>query len=128
MMHVGGVSMNNKIGYILFVSLLSFSFIGLLITLMNDPMWLFRFILITAIIIGIIYFIMKKFVFKSSTIFTKEHKAFQKAARFSKENIEGIRNNQHIKRKMQFGKRTASSTHLTVIEGKKGKKKNRALH
>ena len=32
------------------------------------------------IVIGIIYFIMKKFVFKSSTIFTKEHKAFQKSS------------------------------------------------
>jgi ABC-type multidrug transport system fused ATPase/permease subunit len=128
MMHVGGVSMNNKIGYILFVSLLSFSFIGLLITLMNDPMWLFRFILITAIIIGIIYIIMKKFVFKSSTIFTKEHKAFQKAARFSKRKYRRNTKQPTYKKKNAIRKRTASSTHLTVIEGKKGKKKNRALH
>lgn len=120
--------MNNKVGHLLFVGLVSFAIIGLLIRIITDPTWIIRFILISAVMIGIFYFIMTKFVLKSSPTFNKEQMAFKKAAKLSKRKYKKSPKQPTYKKKNAIRKRTASSTHLTVIEGKKGKKKNRALH
>jgi len=58
----------------------------------------------------------------------KEQRAFMKAARQSKKRLKQGQKKVDLKRKKAVRKRYTSNTHLTVIEGKKGKKKNRAIH
>lgn len=105
--------------------------LGLLSRLFNDPIGFFRNILIIAIVAGIIYMIYTGLT-KGKPV-KKEQQAFRKAARQSKkrqknrtskkDNVASFSAAKSSK-KIKWRKKTDS--HLTVIEGKKNKKKNRA--
>lgn len=99
--------------------------IGVIGKLMTNPIQFLQGLLVTFIVIGIIYFLVRKFLLNKPG--NKEQQAFIKAARRSKKRLsqKGIevsprKDNQQILRKRR------SSNHLTVIEGNKGKKKRRA--
>lgn len=100
---------------------------GLVVTLITQPFRLVRFLLISAILIGIFFLVMKNFSLPNQAM-RKEQRAFIKAARQSKKRIKRGQKKVDSKKKKAVRKRYTSSTHLTVIEGKKGKKKNRAIH
>jgi uncharacterized membrane protein (DUF106 family) len=103
------------------------AFMGLAFLLFTNPGLLVRYILITAAVVGVIYLLMKKFIFSDNTA-NKDQKKFVKAARQTKKKVKRNTKQATQKKKTAIRKRNVSANHLTVIEGKKGKKKNRALH
>jgi uncharacterized protein YacL len=110
------------VGITLFLGVL-----GILYTLFAHPIALFRKIVFVMLVIAAIY-VFYHFIYKRRT--NKAHLAYLKAVRQSKKlHPQAVRkpktNNAHLKMKRPLRKRT-TTTHLTVIDGKKGKKKNRA--
>lgn len=111
--------------FYIIVGLIILSVIGVIGRLLTNPVQFLQGILVTIIVIGIIFFLVKKFLLNKPG--NKEQQAFIKAARKSKKRLlqKGIEvgqrkdNNQTLRKKRP-------SNHLTVIEGNKGKKKNRA--
>jgi predicted tellurium resistance membrane protein TerC len=108
--------------------------IGLITTLVSNPMWLLKQIAIYAALAGVIYLIYRMFMKKR--INNKDYSSYAKAAkkskrRFDEKNNRGsnIRNIAQVKKatKTSAIKKKKQPSHLTVIEGKKGKKKNRAF-
>lgn len=93
--------------------------------LMTNPVQFLQGVFVTIFVIGIIYFLVRKFILNKPG--NKEQQAFIKAARKSKKRLmqKGIEVGQRKDQKQLIRKRRASN-HLTVIEGNKGKKKNRA--
>lgn len=116
--------MRGKSAYLFLSIIILLSIVGLASTLIMNPSHIFRYIIVSAIIIGIIYLLAQKFF---ATNRGSEHRAFLKAARSSKK---------RLKKKESYMKTSGRSvkkirreaTHLTVIEGKKGKRKSRAFH
>ncbi|RUQ28470.1 hypothetical protein ELQ35_12290 [Peribacillus cavernae] len=110
--------------------------LGLASQLFHNPWGLFRSILIMALVAGIVYFIYKRLTKGKPN--KREQRAFVKAARQSKKRhktkkaaFKGKRDNiasfSLAKSSKKLNTRKKSEAHLTVIEGKKNKKKNRAL-
>jgi len=100
---------------------------GILYTLFAHPTALFRKIVFVTLVIAAIS-VFYHFIYKRRT--NKDHLAYLKAVRQSKKlHPQAVRkqktNHAHLKMKRPPRKR-ATTTHLTVIDGKKGKKKNRA--
>jgi hypothetical protein len=109
------------------LSLIVLAIIGLGSVLIGNPLSLLRQIFIMAAAIGIIYFIYRKWISGKPTK-NKEQKAFQKAAkqskkRFKKKVTKSTQSANHAKKRPI---RRKSNANLTVIEGKKNKKNNRA--
>lgn len=108
--------------YILFL----FALLGFGTLLMTNPGVLVRYFVGTMIVIAILLLVFK-FFSPSNIVRTEEDRAFAKAAKYSKK---------RLKKKLTSKKKSPRSKqalrkhpkHLTVIEGKKGKKKSRALH
>lgn len=119
--------MKANLAKILTSFILVLGIIGLAVTVISQPFRLVRFLLISAIIIGIFFLVMRNFGLPNQSM-RKEQRAFIKAARQSKKRIKRGQKKVDSKKKQAVRKRYTSSTHLTVIEGKKGKKKNRAIH
>lgn len=101
--------------------------IGLVFMILNQPLRLLRYFIVSAIIIGVFILLMKNIRFSNQGV-KKEQKEFIKAARQSRRRIKKRTKKVDLKKKQALKKRYSSGTHLTVIEGKKGKKKNRAIH
>ena len=131
------LSVNRKKSMFFIYILLGFAALGLISTLLNDPMQLFKSIFIGAAIVGLIYFVFTRFNRSNSG---EEYQAYRKAARKTtkqKRKHEIIktkrsRHNPHgltVIAKEQLIKRPSSKSDvkLTVIEGKKTRKKNRAF-
>ena len=131
------LSVNRKNSMFLIYILLGFAALGLISTLQNNPMQLFRSILIGAAIVGLIYFVFTRFRRGNSG---EEYQAYRKAARKTtkkkrKQEIIKTKRSKHnphgltVISKEQLIKRPKkkSDVKLTVIEGKKTRKKNRAL-
>jgi FtsZ-interacting cell division protein ZipA len=106
--------------------------IGFLVTLLTRPGFLLREMLIYVIVLAIIYFVVR--------YFTKQRmgkdSSYSKAAKQSKKRFsDRNQNSSHLKSVSTQKKNSKTSTalkkkqasHLTVIEGKKGKKKSRAF-
>jgi hypothetical protein len=131
------LSVNRKNSMIFIYILLGFAALGLISTLINNPFQLIKNVLIGAAVVGLIYFIFTRFRNGNSG---GEYQAYRKAARKtvkkkrkhemiktkrSKHNTHGltvISKEQLINRPKK-----KSDVKLTVIEGKKARKKNRAL-
>ncbi|OCA91076.1 hypothetical protein A8F94_04235 [Bacillus sp. FJAT-27225] len=113
------------IGFLIF-----FAVIGLIGTLLKDPAAFIQNIVIAVLIGLVIFYIYRRIT--SANPAKKEQRAFLKAARQSKKR-KGNRTT-HAQGKNAFHGTLASlkrpkkkaQAHLTVIEGKKGKKKDRA--
>ena len=115
----------------LIYGIIALGVLGLVSRMFNDPIGFLRNILIIAIVAGIIYMIYTA-VTKSKPV-KKEQQAFRKAARQSKKRHktkttkkDNVASFSAAESSRRIKPRRKSDTHLTVIEGKKNKKKNRA--
>ncbi|WP_456274074.1 SA1362 family protein [Bacillus sp. AK031] len=103
--------------------------VGLVSTLMGDPLALLQRILIFAAIAGVIYFIFRKVVMGGKGK-NKDQKAFVKAARQSKKRFNKKTAATKASAPNPFRKksyRKKSQANLTVIEGKKNRKNRASL-
>ncbi|MCU9613847.1 hypothetical protein OEV98_09760 [Caldibacillus lycopersici] len=115
--------MKSKYFAIVFYSLLMLAVIGLF----ANPLRIGREILITIAIVAIIFLLFRHFAAPVSPA-RKEQRAFIHAARRSKRRLKKQLSAKQQMKKNKKAIRKSYPSHLTVIEGKKGKKKNRALH
>lgn len=107
--------------------------IGFLVTLLTRPGFLLREMLIYVIVLAIIYFVVRYF---TKQRMGKDSSSYSKAAKQSKKRFsDRNQSSSHLKSVSTQKKNSKTSTalkkkqasHLTVIEGKKGKKKSRAF-
>jgi mannitol-specific phosphotransferase system IIBC component len=109
--------------------------IGIVSSLLANPAGFLQRIAVIILIGAIVYFLVQRFY--QSTPEKQEQRAFMKAARRSKKRFKhkdvlqtNRRSNANggslTSLKKQNRSKKKSTVHLTVIEGKKGKKKNRA--
>ncbi len=108
-------------------TLVLLAILGLGSWLIGNPLGLLRQLLVTAAVIGIIYFIYRRW-FSHKHSGSNEQRAFLKAAKQSKKRLKkkstgSPRVSQPSKKRSV---RKKSNAKLTVIEGKKNKKNNRA--
>lgn len=117
----------------IFLIIIALAGFGLIYTIVKQPFELIQRIFFILLFIGVFYGIYKIYAHKLGG---KENSAYMKAAKHSKKRLNG---NNHKKGSSKGGKKLTPLTkqrvnlekkknelHLTVIEGKKGKKKNRA--
>lgn len=129
--------MNRKNSMIFVYILLGFAALGLISTLRNDPFQLIKNVLVGVVVVGLMYFIFTRFRKGNSG---KEYQAYSKAARKTTKKkrkyhiikTKRSRNNSHgltvISKEQRINRpKKKSDVKLTVIEGKKTRKKNRAL-
>ncbi|PKR86045.1 SA1362 family protein [Heyndrickxia camelliae] len=112
---------NSLIGVIFLLAIIGFGTL-----LLTNPASLIKQVILTVLVLAAIFFIYRLWSSKKSN--AKEQRSFIKAARKSKK---------RLKKRQASGKspvqarkkpiRKKSDVQLTVIEGKKGKKKNRAI-
>ena len=124
--------MKNRISLAVISFVILFASIGLISRLITDPIGFVKNIAVLLVVGVIIWFIAQR-LYKNSPQ-KKEQKAFIKAAKKSKKRLHhkekssnkqaSLKSTSSLKAKKY--KRSTAAAHLTVIEGKKGKKKNRA--
>ena len=115
----------------LIYGIIALGVLGLVSRMFNDPIGFLRNILIIAIVAGIIYMVYTAVTKSKPT--KKEQQSFRKAARQSKKRHktktakrDNVASFSAAKSSRRIKPRRKSDSHLTVIEGKKNKKKNRA--
>ncbi|WP_312857746.1 SA1362 family protein [Bacillus haikouensis] len=116
---------------IMVLTLTVLAFVGLGSWLIGNPLGLLRNILITAAVIGIIFFIYRRWFSNRSGAGSNEQRAFLKAAKQSKKRLKRKSTVKTQKSTVsplskKRSTRKKSNANLTVIEGKKNKKSNRA--
>jgi hypothetical protein len=116
---------------IMVFTLIILAIVGLGSWLVGNPLGLLRKILVTAAVIGIIYFIYRRWFSHRRGAGSNEQRAFLKAAKQSKKRLKKKSTAKTPKTTVSplSKKRTTrkkSNANLTVIEGKKNKKNNRA--
>jgi ABC-type nickel/cobalt efflux system permease component RcnA len=125
--------MNRRVMNGIVLAIILLGAIGLITTLVSDPLWLLKQIAIYAAIAGGIYLIYRLVMKKRMG---NEYSSYAKAAKQSKRRFDdrstrgsNVRNIAQAKKttKTSAIKKKKQQSHLTVIEGKKGKKKNRAF-
>lgn len=99
--------------------------VGLITQLIKDPSKIFLPILFMGMIVGFV-FLMYRFVIAKNH---HEYRSYNKAAKFSKKRYRQSTTKSVYTNKSALKKplRKRSAAHLTVIEGKKNKKKDRAI-
>ncbi|WP_088071181.1 SA1362 family protein [Gottfriedia luciferensis] len=131
--------MNQKVYTSVFYGIIALALFGLIAKLIDDPVKLLQRFLFIGLIILIIYFIYR--VFTSSNSQRSQQDSYRKAAKqtVKKYNTQkssslkkSINKTKPTSRKSTSSpllkRRTKDSSHLTVIEGEKGKKKDRASY
>ena len=124
------VSLLNRLGSYLIYGVIALGALGLFSELITNPLGLLMNILLIAAIAGIIYLVYTRLT-KGKTD-RKEQRAFRKAVRQSKKRSKDRSSKKTNVTSMTTAKshkikvRKKSDVQLTVIEGKKNKKKNRA--
>ncbi|CAH0345698.1 SA1362 family protein [Bacillus sp. CECT 9360] len=111
--------------------IIALAVLGLASQLFHNPWSLIRSVLIIAVVVGIVYLIYKRLTKDKPE--KKEQRAFLKAARQSKKRQKSTKAKRDNVANFSLAKsakkskiRKKSEANLTVIEGKKNKKKNRA--
>jgi uncharacterized membrane protein YfcA len=125
--------LKNRISVPLVGSVIVLGIIGIVASFTSDPIGFLKNIVVFALIGLAIYFVFR--LIRRSNPRNKEQQAFIKAAKKSKKRLQTKGGEQSTKG-TSFGSLTSlkrskmtkkkSPVHLTVIDGKKGKKKNRA--
>ncbi|PGL72420.1 SA1362 family protein [Bacillus sp. AFS055030] len=131
--------MNQKVYTSIFYGIIALALFGLIAQLIHDPAKLLQRFLFIGLILLIIYFIYR--VFSSSNSQRSHQDSYRKAAKqtIKKYNTQksspfkkSINKSKPTSRKSTstplLKKRTKDASHLTVIEGEKGKKKDRASY
>lgn len=124
------VSLLNRIVSYLIYGVIALGILGLFSKLFSNPLSLLTNIVVIAAIAGIIYLVYTRLT--QGKVDRKEQQAFRKAVRQSKK-----RSKDRVSKKNNVTSMTSAKSHkikprkksdaqLTVIEGKKSKKKNRA--
>lgn len=127
--------MNKRSFTPVFVIIITFAAFGLIYTIVKQPFELFQRIFFILLFVGVFYGIYKLYTRNSQG--GNAQAAYMKAVKHSKKRFNGRSHdkkvmNKNIKKVSPFKKQRVnlekkkSELHLTVIEGKKGKKKNRA--
>lgn len=116
----------------LILSVLGLSIIGLFYRLYTDPIGLLSQILFTVVFVAIIFFLMKKFLahkFGSGTNNSSQYQQAKKknSRRTAVSNVVPHKKKKDSKKVARPLIKKRTEVNLTVIEGKKTKKKNRAL-
>lgn len=109
-------------------TLILLAIVGLFTSLFGNPLGLVKQLLVTAAVIGIIYFIYRRWFSGRRAGNSNEQRAFLKAAKQSKKRHKRKSSSRpqvsNAQKKRSIRKK--SNANLTVIEGKKNKKNNRA--
>ncbi|ENQ3104315.1 hypothetical protein SAMN04488168_10564 [Bacillus sp. 491mf] len=125
--------------FALFVVIVGLAIFSLVSFTIEDPMGVVRKILIMLIVVGVFYLLYKMLTSSSSSA-NNSQSSYKRAAKqsnrkYGKQNVTPLSNNmlkksasdtKGKKGKTSFLKRKRKQSHLTVIEGEKGKKKDRA--
>lgn len=107
--------------------------IGVVSSFVSNPMAFIKSIVMFLIIASLIFFLVRRF-FSGAGPQSREQNAFRKAAKRSKKRFQqkdtrkptSKTNNGNVSTLRKVKHKSKSAAHLTVIEGKKGKKKKRA--
>lgn len=124
--------MKNRTSYYIVMGLIALGAIGIVSQLINDPGSFLKTIAVMAIVIAVIYFLFTRFYQATPSSHKHEQQAFKKAAKKSKKRFKKKEQGPSVSKRSSLGslsaarKKKRDTSHLTVIEGKKGKKKNRA--
>lgn len=124
--------MNRRVMNGIVLAIIMLGAIGLITTLVTNPLGFFKQIAIYAAIAGVIYLLYRLFIRKSTgSVYSTYTKAAKRSKRRFNDKKSGgtkVRNIAHAKKAIKSTaiRKKNPTTHLTVIEGKKGKKKNRA--
>ncbi|MGM0900047.1 MAG: SA1362 family protein [Bacillota bacterium] len=122
--------LKNQTSFYIILGLIVLAAIGIISKLVSDPGGFIKMIAGMALIVGVIYFLFRRFS-QASPSQNHEQRAFKKAAKRSKKRFQ-IKEQSTPSKRPSIGslsaarKKRKDTSHLTVIEGKKGKKKNRA--
>ncbi|WP_330220438.1 SA1362 family protein [Neobacillus mesonae] len=123
--------LKNRTSVLIIGGLVILALIGLVGSFTSNPAGFIQKIAIMALIGFAIFFLVRKF--SNSGPQKKEQRAFLKAARQSKKRLQHKSGDSNTKSSLgrisplkKNKTKRKSPAHLTVIEGKKGKKKNRA--
>jgi hypothetical protein len=124
--------LKNQTSLIFVLGLILLAAIGVLGSYIANPVGFLKSIVAMLVIGAAIYFIARRFFYSNPE--KREQRAFIKAARKSKKRLIQRESGQSQRRtsspittmKKNIRTRKKATVHLTVIEGKKGKKKNRA--
>lgn len=123
--------MKNRISFYIAAALVLLGILGIAVSLFSDPVGVLRTVVISAVVITVIYFVIRRL--STGNPGNKENRAFKQAARKSKKRFMSKDASSTPSRKSKSASLTSirkpkkkSSVQLTVIEGKKSKRKNRA--
>nr|WP_066293647.1 SA1362 family protein [Bacillus sp. FJAT-29937] len=123
--------MKNRITLFVISGLVLLAVLGITSSMISNPAGFLRRIAVILLVGAIVFYIFKRF--NRSSPKKQEQRAFVRAAKKSKKRFNQPDAGKGSSRKASSGSLTSikrtrkkSSTHLTVIEGKKGKKKDRA--
>lgn len=125
--------LKNPTSSVIVGGLIILALVGIFSSITSNPIIFLKGAAVIALTSVIIYFVVRKF--SNSSPQRKEQRAFLKAAKKSKKRLQQ-KSGDSIAKSASFGNLTTlkkdnktkkkSPAHLTVIDGKKGKKKNRA--
>lgn len=124
--------MKNRISVFIILGLILLAVVGMIASLFSNPTGFLLRIAVILLIGAVIYYIFQRF-YKASPR-KREQQAFIRAAKKSKKRFQMNNSGKSNTRKTGSGNslstlkksKKKTSTHLTVIQGKKGKKKDRA--
>ncbi|WP_020061594.1 SA1362 family protein [Bacillus sp. 123MFChir2] len=125
--------------FALFVVIVGLAIFNLVSFTIEDPMGVVKNIMIMLVVVGVFYLLYKMLTSSSSSA-NNSQSSYKRAAKqsnrkYGKQNVTPLSNNllkknasdtKGKKENTSFLKRKRKQSHLTVIEGKKGKKKDRA--
>jgi uncharacterized membrane protein YfcA len=121
--------LKNRTSFYIVIGLILLAAIGIISQLIHDPGVFLRTIAGMVLVVAVIYFLINRFSKASPQ--KHEQRAFYKAAKRSKRRFKH-KDSAPPQRRSSVGslsaarKKKKDASHLTVIEGRKGKKKNRA--
>ncbi|WP_409289221.1 SA1362 family protein [Peribacillus sp. SCS-37] len=126
--------MNRPVSFLVYL-IIFLGAIGLASSMFSNPAGFMKNVIVLALTIGIIIFVVKRLTRSKPS--QGNERAFMKAARDSKKRLKSreaskaktnnVQSFSLAKKRKKARNKDRSDIHLTVIEGKKGKKKNRAL-
>lgn len=123
--------MKNRISLLVISGLVLLAVLGVSTSMISNPAGFLRRIAVILLVGAVVYYIFQRFYRASPK--KQEQRAFNRAAKRSKRRFSHADTGKGSSRKANPSSLTSikrprrkSTTHLTVIEGKKGKKKDRA--
>ncbi|RSD27408.1 SA1362 family protein [Mesobacillus subterraneus] len=120
--------MKNRTSMYIVSGLIVLAIFGFAYQLFTDPLSILTMLAIIAVVGAVIYFLVTRLT--GSSTGREQQRAFQKAAKRSKKRFQSKEANASSKRSkirsLASARKKKDASHLTVIDGKKSKKKNRA--